>query len=153
MPCSPFDKCRSNQPTKPTNPCIQSLWRAHQWAVRALANAKLAPPAALTAVLPCSSHSAVRSSLQGGFAPQAHYYHSSAAVSVPFRRLPTLARYGEPLLSPHWFDRASTFGLGTVKQCPAHVPYTLLSFPKPSAFHSHAALASPQSVQVSSPPH
>lgn len=45
--------------------------------------------AALTAVLPCSSHSAARSSLQGGFAPQAVFHNSSAAVSVPFRRLPT----------------------------------------------------------------
>ena len=47
------------------------------------------------------------------------------------------------MLSPHWFDRASSFGLGTVKQCPAHVPYTLLSYPKPSAFHSHVSTCQP----------
>lgn len=80
---------------------------------------------------------------RANLAPQAIFHNSSAAVSVPFRRLPTLARYGEPLLSPHWFDRASTFGLGTVKQCPAHVPYTLLSYPKPSAFHSHVSTCQP----------
>ena len=80
---------------------------------------------------------------RANLAPQAVFHNSSAAVSVPFRRLPTLARYGEPLLSLHWFDRASTFGLGTVKLCPAHVPYTLLSCPKPSAFHSHVSTCQP----------
>ena len=74
----------------PTNPCIQSLWRAHQWAVRALANAKLAPPAALTVVLPCSL-SLCASFLDAGRTShrKQFVYYSRAAVSVPFRRLPT----------------------------------------------------------------
>ena len=50
---------------------------------------------------------------------------------------------------PHWFDRISTFGLDTVKQCPAHVPIPCFSYAKPSSFHwPRQPLPTHNSVQV-----
>ena len=132
-----------HKPTKPTNPCIQSLWRAHQWAVRALANAKLAPSSRTNRGLAVFT-SLCASFLDAGRTSHRKQFFIIQALPCPFHSegsQPTVLDGGSQpfaLAGP-----ISTFGLDWGYQCPTPNRYPCFFPRKPSAFHYHVSTCQP----------
>ncbi|MBO7143502.1 MAG: hypothetical protein J6W13_01560 [Salinivirgaceae bacterium] len=71
-------------------------------------------------------------------------YYSRAAVSVPFRRLPTHSTVSVIFPPFALAGRISTFGLDMAYHRPTHIPDAVpFALAKPSAFHQHSGTCQP----------